>query len=82
MQTKDGVITVVQESRFQLMDDAGIYHLFVLAHGAVADPADLAPLQQRQARVRVRYRKASDLIAHVAYRIDLCREPVGAEESA
>ena len=72
MRTMEGVVTLAQESRFQLMDDAGVYHLFLLSHGAAAEPAELTPLQARQARVRVRYRHATNLIAQVAHRIDIC----------
>ena len=71
MQTMDGVVTVVQESRFQLMDDEGVYHHFLLSPSASAEPAELGPLQKRQARVRVRYNKASNLIANIAHRIDV-----------
>ena len=75
MQTMEGVITVVQESRFQMMDAHGVYHHFLLSHGAAAEPADLQPLQAQHARVRVRYEKAPNLIAQIAHRIDLC-DPV------
>ena len=72
MQIAEGVVTMVQESRFQLIGDDGVAHLFVLSHGAAAEPADLAPLQARQARIRVSYGTAPNLIAHVAHRIELC----------
>ena len=75
MQTMDGVITVVQESRFQMCDDRGVYHHFLLSHGAAAEPADLEPLQLRQTRVRVRYEKAPNLLAQVARRIE-CLGPL------
>ena len=39
---------------------------------AAIDPADLAPLQARQARVRVGYGDASNMIARSARRIELC----------
>jgi hypothetical protein len=61
----EGIVTIVQESRFQMVDTDGVAHLFVLGHKAAAEPAQLAPLQRRQARVRVRYRPASDLIGNV-----------------
>ena len=70
MRTMDGVITLVQESRFQMRDDHGVYHHFLLSHGAAAEPADLQPLQAREARIRVRYDKAPNLLAQVAHRID------------
>ena len=75
MQTMAGVVTLVQESRFQLMDDDGIYHHFLLSHAAAAEPADLGPLQARQERVRVRYEKAANLIALTAHHIEVCGSP-------
>ncbi len=71
MPTAEGVVTIVQEGRFQLIDDAGVAHLFLLGRGAAAEPEQLPPLQHRQARVRVRYREAPTLIGRVAQRIDL-----------
>ena len=68
----DGIVTLAQESRFQLIDDQGIAHLFVLSHGASAEPSQLGDLQHRQARVRVRYQEAPNMIANVAKRIELC----------
>ena len=58
MRSIEGVVTIVQEGRFQLVDDAGVAHLFLLGHAAAADPEQLAPLQREQARVRVTYRAA------------------------
>ena len=66
-----GIVTMVAESRFQLTDDAGVSHFFVLGHGAAAEPADLTPLQHRQARIRVRYEAAPNLIGDVATEIHL-----------
>ena len=71
MRTMDGFVTLVQESRFQLVDDQGIGHLFVLSHSASAEPAQLGPLQRRQAHVRVSYKSAPDLIANIAHAIAL-----------
>ncbi len=62
----DGVVTIVQESRFQLTDDRGVSHLFILGHGALAEPGQLEPLQRRQARVRVRYTEPRNIIGLVA----------------
>ena len=67
-----GVITIVQEGRFQLTDRDGVSHLFVLSpHAAVETPA-LQPLAARQASVRVQYEDAPKVVARVASRIDLC----------
>ena len=72
MNTITGIVTLAQESRFQLVDDAGIAHHFVLSHGASAEPYQLGELQRRQARVRVRWQDAPNMIARIARRIELC----------
>ena len=67
MKRMDGIVTIVQESRFQLTDDAGVSHLFILGHDTMAEPDQLEPLQRRQARVSVQYtepRNAIGLVAH------------------
>ncbi len=70
-QSMDGVVTIVQEGRLQLTDDRGVSHLFILGSSAAAEPGQLAPLQRRQARVRVRYSPAKNLIANVISAITL-----------
>jgi len=67
----EGVVTIVQESRFQLIDTNGVGHLFLLGHKAGAEPEQLAPLQHRQARVRIRYRPARNLIGNIASSIEI-----------
>lgn len=69
MRTMDGVVTLVQESRFQLTDGEGVSHLFVLSHKAPLEPAQLVPLQSAQARVTVGYEEAPNLIALLAHSI-------------
>ena len=66
-----GFVAIVQEGRFGLIDDDGAGHLFVLSHTSLAEPSQLAALQKRQARVRVRYTEAGDLLALVARSIEL-----------
>jgi hypothetical protein len=61
-----GVITVVQERRFQLEDDSGVRHLFLLAPDAAAEEHELAQCAARRSPVRVHYREAPGLVAHVA----------------
>ena len=60
----DGVVTLVQEGRFQLTDDGGVSHLFILSPWAAAETEQLAPLQRRQARVRVTYKPARNAIGN------------------
>jgi hypothetical protein len=69
--TMCGVVTIVQEARFQLSDDAGVSHLFILSHSAAAEPQQLAALQARQARVRVHYETAANLIGNTVTAIEL-----------
>jgi hypothetical protein len=67
----EGRVIFAQESRFLLVDRGGVAHHFVLSHAAGADPEQLPALQRVQARVRVGYKPAGDLIAHAAMRITL-----------
>ena len=71
MRSMEGVVTIVQEGRFQLTDDAGVSHLCILDRNAAAEPAQLAPLQRRQARVRVHYTKPRNLIGLVVASVAL-----------
>jgi len=66
-----GTVTIVQEGRFQLIDDRGVAHLFILGHAAAAEPAQLAPLGRRQARVSVRFTKPPHCIGNVAHSVTL-----------
>ncbi len=70
-QTMDGVVTLVQEGRFQLTDGRGVSHLFILSPMASAEASQLAPLQHRQARVRVRYIPAQNAIGNQAKSITM-----------
>lgn len=72
MQSVEGVVTIVQEGRFQLLDDNGVAHQFLLSHNAAPEPEQLPSLLQK--RVRVRYTDAANLIGHAAKRILLLDE--------
>ncbi|HEY6430689.1 MAG TPA: hypothetical protein VIZ17_01790 [Acetobacteraceae bacterium] len=61
-----GIVTIVQEGRFQLTDGDGVSHSFVLSYRAPVEPEQLGPLQRRQALVRVEYRKAENVIGLLA----------------
>ena len=74
MNVTTGVVTLAQESRFQLVDDAGIAHHFILSHGAASEPSQLGALQRRQARIHVQWRDAPNLIARIARRIELAED--------
>ncbi|HEY0183650.1 MAG TPA: hypothetical protein VGC09_12660 [Rhodopila sp.] len=64
MKSIAGVVTIVQEGRFQLFDAAGVSHHFILHHGAAADPEQLPSLVNRH--VRVSYRDSGAMIGHIA----------------
>jgi len=71
MASMEGRVIISQESRFQLLDRNGVCHHFVLSYTCSAEPEQLPALQRVQARVRVRYRPAADLLAHAALSITL-----------
>lgn len=71
MQSIQGIVTIVQEGRFQVVDADGVGHHFLLSHNAAVEPEQLPPLQREQALVRVSFKPAADVIGHVAERIDL-----------
>ncbi len=66
-----GTVVIAQESRFTLIDEEGAGRLFILGHSSLAEPAQLADLQQRQARVRVTYKTAPDIIGLIALSIEV-----------
>ncbi len=67
MKTIEGMVTIVQESRFQLTDDCGVSHLFLLGHDSFAEPDQLEALARTQARIRVRYSEPADVIGLMAH---------------
>ena len=73
MDSIEGTVIIVQESRFQLIDRDGVGHQFVLSSGSSADAEQLTGLQGDKALVRVFYRAAPDLLANAAVRIALPR---------
>ena len=71
MPVMTGTVTIVQETRFQLTDERGVSHLFMLGHGSMAEPAQLEPLQRTQARVRVTYIQPRNIIGMLAKSIEI-----------
>jgi hypothetical protein len=69
MESIEGIVTIVQEGRFQLMDREGVSHMFVLYHRAPTEPEQLPRLQHHQAHVRVHYTQADDIIGLLAHSI-------------
>lgn len=69
MKSMQGIITIVQEGRFQLRDPDGVSHQFELSHKSAAEPEQLPPLQRDQADVRVDYTDGENIIGFVAHRI-------------
>ena len=72
MASMTGVVTIVQEGRFQLTDEGGVSHLFILGPNAATETWELRPLADRQAKVRVRYVDGKKVIAMIAKSVDLC----------
>ena len=70
MSSVEGVITIVQEGRFQMTDGEGVSRLFVLSPNAAMETGQLVPLGRSQVRVRVTFRDGDNALAHVATRID------------
>lgn len=58
-----GVVTIAQESRFQLIDDDGVGHMLILDAFAMSEPDQLQVLAQRQARVLVHTKAGKGVIA-------------------
>jgi len=82
MREASGVITLVQESRFRMADDAGRTRLFILSHSAAVEPQDLVPLMLGKGRVLVRFENLAGQIAAVAKEIvELGRPEAGAPGS-
>ena len=65
-----GVITLVEEGRFQLEDGEGVRWLFVLAHDAPLEIADLQALQEAEVPVRVECGDRAGPAARVAHDVE------------
>ena len=66
-----GRVTIVQEGRFQVIDDDGAGHLFILSPHAAAETTQLRGLARNQARVTVTYKDAALVVGLMAERIDV-----------
>lgn len=69
MKTASGVITVVQEHRFQLEDDDGRHQLFILAHDAEQEWSDLKRFEKTNSHVTVSYSEIDTLVARTAHEV-------------
>ncbi len=67
MTSISGVVTIVQEGRFQLLDGDGVSHHFILHYGAAADTEQLPGLVNQS--VVVSYKDPGGIIGHVATRL-------------
>jgi hypothetical protein len=67
METREGVITLVQEHRFHLVGDDGSNRLFILAHNAPLEWRDLEHFERAGSHVRVCFDAAPGLIARTAH---------------
>jgi hypothetical protein len=61
-----GKLSVVQEERFQLIDDHGVAHLFMVAADVSLKPADLRAILRSERAVSVEYEESPTLIARIA----------------
>ena len=66
-----GTVLLVQEGRFQLRDEGGASHLFLLGHSAFAETDQLPALARSQSKVRVSYKEPENIVALIARRIDV-----------
>lgn len=71
MPKMEGIITIVQEGRFQVTDDQGISHLFILGYSSSTEPEQLMPLQRLQSRVRVTYTQPRNIIGMQAKTVEV-----------
>ena len=62
----DGTVLIVQESRFQLLDAAGVGHQFELSYKAALEPEQLPSLMREQKRVCVHYEPGENVIGFIA----------------
>ena len=73
-----GVITLVQEGRFTMLCDDGVYRLFLLAHDCPADQPDLEQAMRENTHIAVACDAAKNLIAARARHIYRDRTGPGA----
>jgi hypothetical protein len=64
--TLSGALTLVQERRIQIVDDAGVAHLLVLAHDIALDDEALRVAAGAGARVTVTCEPSAHLVALLA----------------
>jgi hypothetical protein len=69
MKTANGVITLVQEQRFQLKGDDGRHRLFILTHDAAQEWSDLKQLEKANCPVTVFYTGEGKLSAAAAHEV-------------
>ena len=69
MQSMTGVLTLVQEDRFQLADARRNHRFFGLAHDAPLGPQELKRLHAEGRPVTVEYDDVPDMLVHVAHRV-------------
>ncbi|MBV9523906.1 MAG: hypothetical protein JO010_13990 [Alphaproteobacteria bacterium] len=70
METASGVITIVQEDRFQLAGEDGRKRLFTLSRHAPLRIDELQALAGARHRVRVRYRAVEGELAGEARQVE------------
>ena len=69
MKSMTGVLTLVQEERFQLADGRRNHRLFELAADAALEGGNLHQLQREGSPVRVDYDDVPGVLVHAAHRV-------------
>lgn len=75
MKTASGIIRLVQEHRFRLIDENGRDWLFILSHKAPVEWSDLEAMQAAETHVTVFYSDIDKMVAAEAHDVRLSTAP-------
>lgn len=78
MKIVSGIIRLVQEHRFRLIDENGRDRLFILSHRAPVEWSDLVAMQQAEHAVTVAFREIDNMVAAEAHDVQLAAAAAGA----
>ena len=67
MKSVEGLITLTQEGRFELVTERGRVMQFVLAQDASLEPQDLPTLRGGRRRIRVDYTEPNHIVGYLAH---------------
>lgn len=80
MKTVSGIIRLVQEHRFRLIDEDGGDRLFILSHGAPVEWRDLEAIQEAERLVTVYYDEIDNMLAAEAHDVQPAAAPADAAQ--